>query len=70
MKEADLFRQYAHEAARSSSKATSQAEKDAGTCLHAGSSGADERKSARLELHSPAALPITKGDAPCPLISS
>ena len=29
MKEADLFRQYAHGAARSSSKATSQAEKDA-----------------------------------------
>ena len=28
MKEADLFRQFAHEAARSSSKATSQAEKD------------------------------------------
>ena len=29
MKEADLFRQYAQEAARSSSKATSQEEKDA-----------------------------------------
>ena len=29
MKEADLFRQYAHEATRSSLKATSQEEKDA-----------------------------------------
>ena len=51
MKEADLFRQYAHEAACSSSKATSQAEKDAlmalaCTCLKRRC----ERKSARLEL--------------------
>ena len=41
MKEADLFRQYAQEAARSSSEATSQEEKD-GACVHLGSSGVDE----------------------------
>jgi hypothetical protein len=43
MKEADLFRQYAQEAARSSSEATSQEEKDALMGLRAQrSSGVDE----------------------------
>jgi hypothetical protein len=43
MKEADLFRHYAHEATRWSSKATSQEERCAnGARLHMGSSGVEE----------------------------
>ena len=71
MKEADLFRQYAHEAARSSSKATSQAEKDALmalACTWAQAALMSERVpgSSFISLD---ALPIIKGDSPCPLIS-
>ena len=44
MNEADLFRQYAQEAAHLSSKATSQEEKRAliNSCLHMGAGGVDE----------------------------
>jgi hypothetical protein len=55
MKEADLFRQYAQEAARSSSNATSQEEKRCSNaaCLHMGSSGVNEREGAGVkQLHS------------------
>ena len=34
-----------------------------------GASGVDEREGAGVELYSLAALPSTKGDSPCPLIS-
>jgi hypothetical protein len=71
MKEADLFRQYAQEAARSSSNATSQEEKRCSNaaCLHMGSSGVNEREGAGVkQLHSLAALSVIKGDSPCLLI--
>jgi len=70
MKEADLFRQYAQEAARSSSEATSQEEKDALmglACTWAQAALMSEKVLGSSSF--PRAPPVIKGDSPCPLMS-
>jgi len=56
MKEADLFRQYAQEAALVLQSNKPRRERcHNGACLHMGASGVDEREGAGVELHSLAA---------------
>jgi hypothetical protein len=82
MKEADLFRQYAREPSRSSSKATSAMRSSPnGPCLHLGPGSVDKREGVGVKLYSVAARPSqycldprdlssnsAEGNAPCLLI--